>query len=204
MAVPLLAVDSKEFSSQSLRLESLLISISVLPPNHRKLVAEIALVRLFLLVQNTIRSISAKILCGASYCDSSEPKCLVRSRTIRGAYDLMRSHSRSTPKKRLSWGESSEIRDNLELTLSETDPFFVTVMNHGTLLVDMRYIRNHIVHYNDTTLSHFRKMVRKHYGGLKQGITPGLLLLTTKLGTKPLLQQYLIESRVLIKSLVRG
>lgn len=204
MAGPRLEVDWKEFYSQSLSLDSLLNPMSTLPVHHRKLIAEIVLVRLFLLVENTVQSICAKILCGAGYLDSSQPQCLIRARSANHAYSLMRTHSRPKPKRELNWAQSSEIRDNLATTLSGSDPFFLTVMNHGTLLTDMRYVRNHIVHNNDGSRMNFRKLVRKHYGGLKRGITPGIILLTPKLAPSPLLQKFLIESRVLIRSLVKS
>ena len=204
MSVPRLAVDWKEFSYQSAQLGSLLLPIATLPIRHRKLIAEIALVRLFLLVENTVQSICAKILCGASYLDASQPKILIRAQSATHAHSLMRSHLRPNPKKDLKWSSSSEIRDNLVTTLAQTDPLFLTVINHGAFLTDIRYARNHIVHNNENSRNNFRKLLRKHYGGLKRGITPGVLLLTTKLGPSPLLQDFFVEGRVLIKTLVKA
>jgi hypothetical protein len=203
MAAPRLAVDWKEFCSQTLNLGSLLDPISTLPVHHRKLIAEIVLVRLFLLIENSVQSICAKILCGASYLDNTSPQCSIKARSASHACDLMRTHSRQKPKRELNWAQSPEIRDNMVTTLQGTDPLFTTVMNHGTLLTDMRYIRNHIVHNNTGSRKNFQKLVRKHYGGLRKGISPGILLLTPKLAPS-LLQQFFIESRIFIKSLVRG
>ena len=134
MSVPRLAVDWKEFDYQSVQLGSLLLPIATLPIRHRKLIAEIALVRLFLLVENTVESICAKILCGASYLDASQPKILIRAQSATHAQSLMRSHLRPNPKKELRWSSSSEIRDNLVATLAQADPLFRTVINHGTFL----------------------------------------------------------------------
>lgn len=203
MSTPNLVVDWKEFRSKSSDLDSLLSPISALPPRHRKLIAEIVLVRLFLLVENTIQSISAKVLCGADYLDGTTPKRLVKGKSVRHAYELMRTHSRSKPKRVLSWVQSDEIRDNMGKTLNTTDPYFSTIMNHGGLLTDMRFVRNHIVHGNNGSRLNFQKLVRNRYGGLKSGISPGIILLTPKLNP-PLLQEFLKGSRLLIRSLVRG
>lgn len=203
MPIPSLAVDRDEFHSQSIRLDSLLSSLSTLHIRHRKLVAEIVMIRLFLLVENTIQSVCAKLLCGATYLDGSQPQCLIKARSSFHAYELMRAHARPKPKRDLKWNKSTDIRDNLETTLAITDPIFITVVNFGVLLTDMRYVRNHIAHSNRNTRKNFRKLIQKHYGGVKNGMTPGVLLLTSSLGPPPLLKQYLLESRVLIKSLVR-
>jgi hypothetical protein len=204
MAVVSLAVDLREFDSQVSRMTSLISSLNNLSIDHRKLVAEIMMVRLFLMVENTIQSACAKLLCGATYLNASQPLRLVSAKSSKHAFDLMRNHARTKPKQSLSWNQSPEIRDNLRNTLSPGDPLFQTISNYGTLLTDMRYIRNHIAHKNSGTLNNFRKLVRKHYGGLKPGVSPGLLLLTPYLGPPVLLEQYMLASRIMIKSLVRG
>lgn len=116
----------------------------------------------------------------------------------------MRTYARHKSRRDLKWNTSTDIRNNLETTIATTDPIFVTVINFGTLLTDMRYTRNHIAHSNRNTRNNFTKLIRKHYGGVKNGVTPGVLLLTSSLRPTPLLKQYLLESRVLINSLVRG
>jgi hypothetical protein len=199
-----LSVDLKQFYFQTSRLNSLLPSLNNLPTNHRKLVAEIMMVRLFLIVENTIQSACGKLLCGAPYLDTTRPLLLVLARSSVDAFDLMRTHGRTKPKRSLSWTQSAEIRDNLRHTMDQNDLLFQTISNFGTLLTDMRYVRNHIAHKSSGTLENFRKLIRKHYGGLKPGVTPGLLLLTQGLGPPVLLEQYILASRIMIKALVRG
>ena len=118
MATVSLAVNLDEFYSQTSRLSSLIISLNNLSIGHRKLVAEIIMVRLFLMVENTIQSACAKLLCGATYLDTSQPLRLVLAKSSKHAFDLMQNHARTKPKKSLSWNQSSEIRDNLRNTLS--------------------------------------------------------------------------------------
>lgn len=207
MPVPNLSVDWAYVQQQTSRLQSLSSSLSTpstLSVHHRKLVAEIILVRLFLLVENTIRSTCTKILAGAYYLDGSMPQRLVNARSTKQALDLMRNHSRTSPKNNLRWTQSSDIRDNVSLTLARADPLFTTISNNGTLLTDMRYARNQIAHANTATRTDFRKLIRKHYGGLKRGVTPGVLLLTSSIGSSPLLDQYIVSSRVLIRDLLRA
>lgn len=162
------------------------------------------MVRLFLLVENTIASAAAKVLCGSSYLDATPPMRLVSPRSMTAADGLMRSHGRNKPKPYLSWSRSSEIRDNLSKTLDPADPFLAVVTKHGSLFTEMRYVRNHIAHANSRTLLNFRKVVSQYYGGLKRGVTPGLLLLTSALGPSCVLDRYIISSRVVVKDLLRA
>src|SRR5207249_4260998 len=102
----------------------------------RKLVAEIVMVRLFLLVENTFASVGAKLLCGATYLDATHPGRLVTARSMAGAVTAMKTHGRSKPKNYLSWTKSKDIQDNLSLTLDAVDPFFAVVSKHGSLLIE--------------------------------------------------------------------
>ena len=205
MAAPSLAVDWRFADAEFARLVSLLTSISALPPAHRKLVAEIMMVRLFLLVENTIRSVFAKIHCNCNYLDGTAPRRLVAARSQTHAFDLMRTHGRAIPKKSLGWSQSSDIRDNALYTLDGTDPAFLVVTAHAAQLTDMRFVRNHIAHKNDGTRRNFHKLLRKHYGGIRRGVTCGSLLLTEFVpGAPVLLSQYLTSSRVFLKLLMHA
>ena len=92
MPTPTLSVELREFDGDVARLRSLLPSLSALTPSHRKLVAEIMMIRLFLLVENTVAAAAKKILCGASYLDGTAPQCLIVGRSLKAAADLMKTH----------------------------------------------------------------------------------------------------------------
>ena len=161
------------------------------------------MVRLFLLAENTVASVSAKILCGARYLDGSAPRSIVTAASMPNARILMKQHGRRRQKHRLLWTQAREIVDNLKYTLDPQDPLFAAVGNHGAAITEMRYVRNHIVHRNSGTLVNFRKVVRSFYGGLRQGVTPGLLLMTDAFGPQTLLEKYIVYAQVFVKDLVR-
>jgi len=204
MPAPNLSVDWIEFDRQNKRLQSLIGSVSSLAITHQKLVAEIVMIRVFFLVENTIQAVCAKILCGATYLDLTSPRCLITARSSRHAFDLMKNHGRTPPKRALGWTQSQDIRENLANTLDVTDPIFACVVAHAGLLTDMRYVRNHIAHKNDGSRRNFHMLIKKHYGGMKPGVTPGSLLLSALVGPSVLLQHYLAASRVFVKLLVRA
>ncbi len=204
MPKPALKRDWREYQRESSRLQALIASVGSLEPKHRKLVAEIVMIRLFLLTENTIASVCVKILCGAVYLDGTSPQILVTANSMSHAEGLMKSHKRPKAKAHLKWTTSKEIRDNLRLTLDAKDPLFHSVSANGSQLTEMRFVRNHIAHRSQSTSVHFRDIIKHYYGGLKQGMTPGMLLLTPALGPPLLMERYVTYGRVLIKDLVRA
>lgn len=194
----------EHFLHESASLRDLVSSLSMLSPHHRKLVAEMIMIRLFLLGENSISLVCQKLVCGADYLDNSSPITFVTASSRSNAETLMKCYGRARPKHYLSWTRSNEINDNLKHTLKPDDPAFSVFSKNAALLTEMRYVRNHIAHRSDSTRRHFRKVVRQHYGGLKRGVTPDVLLLTGALGATPLLERYFAYYRIVLKDLVRA
>ena len=204
MPKPNISVDWRTFGLEASRLNHLVSSIDTLPAGHRKLVAEIVMIRLFLLLENNIASICAKLICGVDYLDGSTPVRLINVASIPSARSAMLTFGRKKQKSWLSWTRSRDIKDNLKFTMDSTDPVFTTVDKYGQLLSEMRHVRNRIAHKNRNTQENFRKVIRQHYGGVKQGVSPGVLLLTEALGPQRPMDRYIASCRILIKDLVRA
>lgn len=196
-----LSPDWNRAQTETQRFGSLLPTLGALPIVQRKLVAEILVIRLFLLLESSIRSVALKLLCGAIYLDGSAPQRLVRATSISQAESLMARFS-GHKNRRLRWTRAKEIRANAQHTLAATDPFFATIGRHAAFLTEIRYVRNHIAHGNERTRSNFRKVVRSYYGAIKKGTTPGLLLLTTAFGSPTVIETYVRTSRIFIRELV--
>ena len=186
-------------------INELILSLDDTSIKHRKLIAEIVLIRLFLLTENTVESVCSKLLCGADYLDGTGPRNTVAATSKTSARKMMRQNGRQKVKPYLKWTNAADIRDNLQYTIQiqNIDPVFNVITNHETRLNEMRYIRNHIAHRSQATLLKFREIIKQYYGGLKHGMTPGVLLLTPAIGPPNLLKQYLIFNRIFIKDLVR-
>ena len=203
MPTPNLARDWKAFGLETDRLKLLLQSVPSLEPKHQKLVAEMLIVRLFLSIENTIARTCAKMLCGADYLDGTTPRRLAAAGSIVKARTLMATYGR--PKRRhLMWSMPREIKLNINYTIDSNDPLFHVLSQHAQFLTDIRFVRNHVVHNNEGTRVNFRKVVRAQYGGLKRGVTPGLLLLTTAVSTTPLVRRYLAFANAFIRDLLRA
>lgn len=201
---PQLSVDWRQYRTEDGRIGSLIGSLDDLGVAHRKLVAEIVMIRMFLLTENTVASVCSKLVCGANYLDGTAPRTLISASSSTSAQKLMRTQGRTRAKSFLKWASCRDIRDNLRHTVQSVDPVFGVISNHSARMDEMRYVRNHIAHRSRSTQSQFREIVVNYYGALRRGMTPGLLLLTPALGPPLLLDKYLTFNRIFIRELVRA
>ena len=194
--------DWTRFRVETDRLVGLISTLGAIPVRHRVLVAEICMIRLFLLADNALESICLKILCGAYYADGNRPQLIRQAASsVANARALVVAH---TGKQYPTWSRSREIRGNMKKMLQPSDPLFQCVSRSGQQLAEMKDVRNHIAHRSGSSRKHFREVVKNYYGGYRRGVTPGSLLLTTKLNRPRLLDTYITQYRVLVKELVRA
>jgi hypothetical protein len=201
--MPSFAGDYAAFQAETNKLRQLIASTGGLEPAHRKYIAEIALLRLAILVENTLHSFETKLVCGAPYLDGQFPILLARQRNRPRAVDAMRTFNRARPIK-LKWNDGARLRTNIENLVDAADPVFGHFVNHASFLTDVRYIRNHIAHQNAGTRRNYVTITRRLYGATVRGVTVGTILLSPRLSTPPLLETYLITARVMMRDLMRG
>jgi hypothetical protein len=192
------------FTVQNVALQSLLSSLSGLSTHHQKLLAEIALIRLCLLLENTIESACAKLICGANYLDQVSPLALATARSTGSALKLIQAFNRKEPLSLLKWNRAKTIRKNMNKVLAKGDPLFTCIGRHTNLINELRIIRNHVAHKSTSTTLEFRQSVVKRYGAARRGMTPGLYLLHPVGSKPPKLIEYLVSSRVFIRELLRA
>jgi hypothetical protein len=203
--MPLLVRDYAEFTAETKRLTALLASTSQLDPKHRKYIAEIALVRLAILIENSMKSVFCKLSCGATYIDGSAPTLLAQQRNAPAAISAMQNHGRAKFRYRLPWNDGAEIRENIKFLIDPSDRCNADLVTHASFLTDIRSIRNHIAHRNDNSRTNFVKLIRRYYGAKVPGVTCGNLLVSPRVSpNRPLLETYIISANVMIKEIVRG
>jgi hypothetical protein len=198
-----LNVDYLACCNEITRLLTLQTNISSIAPTYRKIVAEIIIIRLFDILQDSISSIACKVICGANYQDGSTPILLGSARNMQAATFKMIHYGRRKPRPYLRWSKIQDIKENVRYLINPTDHFIRTLDNHGYLIEEMRRIRNRVAHNNTLTRNQYQEMVLRHYGAYLNAITPGTLLLSPR--RKPMLVlQYLEKSRILFKELVKA
>jgi hypothetical protein len=80
---------------------------------------------------------------------------------------------------------------------------FGTLTYNSTLIDEMRNVRNRIAHNNPASRVKYQLVVRRHYGAEQKHISPGTLLLTDRFAPR-LIDQYLVQSKVLVKQMLKG
>ena len=198
-----LNIEYRTFYEETDRLLALLDSMTTLGAMHRKVIAEIAHLRLAILLENHMKIIFSKLCCGTPYLDGSEPNLLAKQKSAAAAVHAMRTLNRSKPIN-LSWNDGPSIRNSVAHILDPAEHCITVVRNFGTLFTDIRYLRNHIAHRNDGSRSNFRKLVRRYYGANVPGISSGLLLLSPRVSTPALIEIHIRTSRTLIKEVLKA
>ena len=202
--MPSLVDDCTNFMKETARLTDILQSTSSLAPTHRKFIAEIALIRLSVLIDNTMRSVFCKLACGAAYIDGSMPIILAHQRNIPAAITAMQRLNRPKLRYSLPWNDGSKIRDNIQFLIDPADQCHQLIKNYASFLTEIRYIRNHIAHRNANSRANFVKLIRKYYGARVPGVTCGNLLVSPRVSPKrPLLAAHLITANVMLKDIAR-
>jgi hypothetical protein len=203
--MPSLVPDCREFRVETARLLTLLTSTGDLAPTHRKFIAEIALLRLAILIENSMRKVFCKLICGAMYINGTAPALLARQRNIPAAIAAMRSLGRARPRHSLRWNDGAEIRENIRYLIDPTDRCHADLITHASFLTDVRWIRNHIAHRNDNSRANFVQLVRRFYGARVPGVTCGNLLVSPRVSPgRPLLERYIVNANIMMEDIVRG
>src|ERR1700722_14723729 len=99
--------DYAAFRAETARLAGLIASTSVLAPAHRKLIAEIALLRLALLIENSMKSVFCKRSCGAMYINGKVPIVLGQQKNIPGAISAIQNLNRTKIRYSLLWNDGA-------------------------------------------------------------------------------------------------
>jgi hypothetical protein len=146
--MPSVLPDYRLHDAETGRLLALCGTLNTLQAAHQKLVAEIVLLRLFSLFENAISSICLKLACGAKYVDCTEPRLLVRSRSVQNARTLCQTHGRRRPRYELKWSKCSEIKNNVSHLIDPNDNIIVVMDRNGSLIDELRRVRNRIAHNN--------------------------------------------------------
>ena len=165
--------------------------------------AETALLRSFDILQGFFKSVSTKLVCRAKYLDGTNPIVIASAASQNAAVIRMKTVGRKKALRDLRWSKVSDIKDNCKFMLSPTEHFLTTLGFHTTLIDEMRKIRNRIAHNNSDSRIKYQTVVRRHYGAEQKHISPGLLLLSDRFKPR-LIDQYLTQSKILAKQLVKG
>ncbi|MBC8461929.1 MAG: hypothetical protein H8D67_28500 [Deltaproteobacteria bacterium] len=201
--MPRLDLEYTFYRRETNKLIALYANISPLSPTYQKLVAEIIVLRLFDLLQNVIKPVTVKVICGARYIDGSLPLLLEPAESNQEAVYKMKSHNRKKPRRNLRWSQVSEVKKNVKYLIDPNDHLVTVLGIHASFIEEVRCVRNRIAHNNPDSRKKYRSVVKSHYGAFVNSVTPGILLLSPR-RTPTLMEQYLRKSRIFVKEMVKA
>lgn len=173
-----------------------------LEPKFQHFVAEVILLRLFSIVENSIKETALKLSCQARYRNGVIPALYIVCRSLIDAENQFINHNRPKP-VRLKWTKANFVNDCVKKVIPRTESFRVQVSNHGAFLNEMRVVRNHIAHRTTSTNREYKSVIR-HVFGAQLRIQPGAFLTSTKRIPNAKIDVYLAASRILINDITGG
>ena len=203
--MPSLLGDYTAYKAETSRLSGLIASTTALSPAHRKFIAEIALLRLAILIENSMKSFFCKLSCGATYINGNAPLLLAPQRSTPAAILAMQNHNRPKLRYNLPWNDGAEIRDNIQFIIDPADRCHQELKKYAAFLTEIRWIRNHVAHRNDKSRANFVKLVRRYYGANVPGVRCGNLLVSPRVSpARPLLETHIITANVMMGDIAGG
>lgn len=174
-----------------------------LESKYQYLVGEVLMLRLFSILEQMFCEVAYKLACGALYRNNTPPLLLRRCKSIQDAHTSMTTFSRTQPLLYLRWTKASYINDNVRYIIDSNDPFLRNIRNHGSLINEMRIVRNHIAHRSASTKQAYDRLIRATYGGnLKLPI--GGFLMSTRRTNPSKISTYLTSTIVVLNDITQG
>jgi hypothetical protein len=174
-----------------------------LDAKYQYMISEVIMLRLFAILEATISEVAFKLACGAPYRNGNIPLVLRPCRSIQDAHSTMLNYNRPRALQYHRWTKASFIRESIEHVLDVTDRFYVNVQNHGTLINEMRIVRNHIAHNSATTRNEYNQLLTRLYGGNPR-LTVGSFLTSTSRNPLANIDRYIASTRIILNDITHG
>lgn len=174
-----------------------------LEAKYQHFIAEMIMLRLFSIFEDSVAEIAYKLASGAVYANGNSPVLTTQAGSIAGARGLFLNHGRATPVQNLKWTKSKYIRESVQHVISTTDPFISSAQRNGNIIEEMRKVRNALAHNTTSAKADFKTVVRLIYGA-NVNITPGAFLSSTRRTAVCNLDRYLSSTKAVLVDMAGG
>ena len=174
-----------------------------LEAKYQHFIAEMIMLRLFSIFEDSVAEIAYKLASGATYANGILPTLASQAGSMMGARGLFLSHGRTRSVQNLKWTKSKYIRESVQYVISTTDPFILSAQRNGNIIDEMRKVRNVLAHNTTSARSEYKKVVRQAYGANVQ-IVPGAFLSSTRRTAVCNLDRYLSSTKLILDDMVSG
>lgn len=198
MPSPTLRVPLRTFLERNQRHRDIANGLSALDIGLQKAVAELLVIRLFDDFLEAMAGTAYRLGSGAVYLDGTPPGLLTTpARSVPGARSLYQEHGRTKPTQ-VKWSLVKHINETTRYVIDRGDPFLRGCNSHALVISEMCAIRNRIAHSNQGSRKSFSDVLRRHYGGVPRGVSPGTFLLSQRFSPTRI-EFYLAASRLILR-----
>jgi hypothetical protein len=193
-------VTHRDFIAQADKLRELAVHVPAFAPHYQILLSEMIALQAFYFFEGAMESLAAKLICGAHYADGVIPVITHLATSVDDALTKMRTVGRRRPKGILKWNRASEINGNVRYVMAVNEHFCAACRNHVSHINEIRIIRNHIAHGNQTTRREFEGVVIRRLGAKPLRLPrPGAFVLREFTPGTILLVEYIITLGAIVR-----
>lgn len=203
MPVPKLNITLRNSHLAVDKLKCFRIESENLEAKYQHFIAEMIMLRLFSIFEDSVAEIAYKLASGATYINGNQPNIVSQAGSMAGARGLFLSHGRSRPVQSLKWTKARYIRESVQHVISNTDPFINSAQRNGNIIEEMRKVRTVLAHNTSSARSGFKTVIRLAYGA-NVSISPGAFLSTTRRSPICNLDRYLASTKIVLEDLASG
>lgn len=179
------------------------VNSKVLDAKYQYMISEVLMLRLFSILEFTMSEVALKLSCGASYQNGTNPIVLKSCKSVQDAHSNMLSYNRTKPLIYLQWTKASFVKESIKHVLDIRDKFYSNVAIYGSLINEMRIVRNHIAHRSNSTKKEYKTLLIRLYGGNPK-LTVGAFLTSTNRNPLPNLDRYIASIRIILNDITKG
>ena len=126
-----------------------------------------------------VADIAFKLAAGAEYISGRKPMIAVQASRMAASKRAIFTHGRQRPVQYLKWTKAKYIRESVQHVISPNETFVTSAQTYGSIIEEMRKVRNVLAHKTTSAKTDFRALVRQLYGA-NVNISAGAFLTTTR------------------------
>jgi len=174
-----------------------------LEAKYQFFIAEIIMLRLFSIMEDSISEMAFKIAAGAKYLNETSPTLLCKANSVAGSRTLMLNYGRTKPIQNLKWTKSKHIKDSVEHVIDINNGYILYAQIHGAVIDEMRKVRNYIAHKSQSSKNDYKCVVRQTFGANSK-IVPGAFLTSNKRSNTSKIDYYIMTSKIILNDMAKG
>lgn len=149
------------------------------------LIFELAFLKIFIAWEQFLENTFVRYMCGATSQSGKEPIRIVSVRHLDDALNVICGE-----RQYADWASVEVVVGRANRFFDSGEPYATPLQSAAAELVNMRWVRNHIVHHSNKSREDFTKLLVNTYGFRPQGMTAGRFLRRPNVRGDQRIQEY--------------